>query len=283
MPEQPDALYGHFLYLGGAVAARLGRECGIPAFVAVGEGKLCSMDPHGVVRARKDLEGATAYIPNSSELSCLLQSQLQVPRDKICVLPNGVARRIFFPRDRAEMRRKYGLPRDQFLVCCVGYFTENKGPVRVGQAIRGLADVGGVFVGTGPVQPESENIVFKATVPHDQIAEVMSACDIFVLPTKYEGCCNAILEALSCGLPIISSEGAFNDDILNGDVSIRIDPLDVNALRRAIIALMEKPAQRAALASAALSWSESFDIDNRARAVRAFMENRLTASGGGMA
>ncbi len=281
MPEKPDALYGHFLYLGGAVAARLGRECGLPAFVAVGEGNLCSMDPHGAVRARRDLAGVAAYIPNSSELSRQLQSELQVPRDRIGVFPNGIDRQVFRVRDRAAMRRKYGWPANKFLVCSVGYFTENKGSVRVGEAIRGLADVGGVFVGSGPVPPESDNIVFKSTVPHGQIAEVMSACDVFVLPTKYEGCCNAILEAMSCGIPIISSTGAFNDDILNGDVSIRIDPLDVGAIRQAIVGLRDNASRRQAMSQAALAWSECFCIDSRAKAVRAFMESRIPNSGKG--
>jgi len=273
LPERPDALYGHFLYLGGAVAARLGRESGIPSFVAVGEGNLCSKDPHGTLRALKDLAGVTAYIPNSSELSRLLQSELQVPQKRIGVFANGIDRRIFHPRDQADMRRKYGLPADRFLVCCVGYFTENKGPVRVGEAIRGLGDVGGVFVGSGPLPPESDNIFFKSTVPHDQIPEIMSACDVFVLPTKYEGCCSAISEAMACGLPIISSQGAFNDDILNNEVSIRVDPLNVDAIRQAIIVLKDSLSRRQAMRQAALAWAENFCIDGRAKDVRAFMES----------
>jgi glycosyltransferase involved in cell wall biosynthesis len=271
MPEKPDALYGHFLYLGGAVAARLGRECGIPAFVAVGEGNLCSMEPHGAVRAGKDLGGVAAYIPNSSELSRQLQSELQVPREKIGVFPNGIDRRVFWARDRVAMRRKYGLPADTFLVCCVGYFTENKGPVRVGEAICGLSGVGGVFVGAGPVPPAADNIVFKSALTHDQVPEVMSACDVFVLPTKYEGCCSAILEAMSCGLPIVSSEGAFNDDILNNHVSIRISPTDINAIRQAIVYLKGDREKCSIMAGEAQKWAINFDIDLRMKRLRQFM------------
>lgn len=275
LTEKPDALYGHFLYLGGASAAQLGREYGIPAFIAVGEGKLCSMWPHGKEHATLDLGGCTGYIPNSSELSYLLQTELKISSQKIGVLPNGIDRSIFYPRDQRIMRQKFGLPLDSFLVCCVGYFTKNKGPARVGEAIRELTDVGGVFLGTGPFPPEANNIVFKSVLDHDLIPEIMSACDVFVLPTIYEGCCSAILEAMSCGLPVISSIGAFNDDILNENVSIRIDPMDIADIRQAIIQLKENSAKRMEMSQEALLWAEQFCIDRRAHSVLKFMENKI--------
>ena len=275
MREPPDALYGHFLYLGGTVAVRLGKQFGIASFPAVGEGRLCSIWPFGNQRARRDLAGATGYLANSSELCALLQKELQFPRQKVGVFPNGVNRRIFYPRDRTAMRQKYGLPQDRLLICCVGYFTANKGPARVGEAIRGLTGVGGVFVGSGPIPPVAENIVFQSSMSHELIPELISACDMFVLPTQYEGCCNAILEAMSCGLPVITSNGAFNDDIVNDKVAIRIDPMDIPSIRAGIVRLQQDATLRREMGNAALSWSENFCIDRRARALLAFMKSRI--------
>jgi teichuronic acid biosynthesis glycosyltransferase TuaC len=271
----PEAVYGHFLYLGGAVAVRLGEDFGLPSFPAVGEGRLCSIESLGRERACRDLSGATAFMANSSELGTLLQSELGFSGDKVGVFPNGVNRRVFYPRNRAAMRKKYGLPPDLMLVCCVGYFMHNKGPARVGEAIRGLPGVGGVFVGFGPLPPVADNIVFRSTVPHEIVPEIMSACDVFVLPTMYEGCCSAILEAMSCGLPVISSDRAFNDEILNDKVSIRIDPMDVPAIRASIVSLQQNAALRRKMGHAALSWAEQFCIDRRARALLAFMESKM--------
>lgn len=272
---RPDALYGHFLYLGGAVAVRLGKENRIPSFPAVGEGRLCSIWPHGAKHARRDLADATAFLANSTELGTLLQTELGFPAQKVGVFPNGVNRRIFYPRDRAAMRRKYGLPTDVLLVCCVGYFTENKGPARVGEAIRGLPGIAGVFVGSGPVPPVADNIAFCATVPHEAVPEILSACDVFVLPTTYEGCCSAILEAMSCGLPVISSTGNFNDDILNNQVALRIDPMDISAIRNSIIRLQQDRMLRETMGRAALEWAARFDIDRRAQNILSFMQAEI--------
>jgi glycosyltransferase involved in cell wall biosynthesis len=193
----------------------------------------------------------------------------------VAVFPNGVSHRIFYPRDRTAMRRKYGLPPDAMLVCCVGYFTENKGPARVGEAIRNLPGVAGVFVGSGPTPPTADNIVFRAALPHEGIPEVMSACDVFVLPTRYEGCCSAILEAMSCGLPVISSTGAFNDDILNTQVALRVDPMDIQAIRGSIVRLQQNYALRKSMGRAAMEWSAQFDIDQRAQAILSFMQAEI--------
>lgn len=57
---------------------------------------------------------------------------------------------------------------------------------------------------------------------------------MFVLPTLKEGCCNAIIEAMACGLPIISSARDFNMDILDDKNSIMIDPENVDEIAEAI-------------------------------------------------
>jgi glycosyltransferase involved in cell wall biosynthesis len=147
--------------------------------------------------------------------------------------------------------------------------------VRVGEAIRGLAGVKGIFLGKGPNPPQGDNIIVNQSVPHEQVPEWLSAADVFVLPSTFEGCCNAALEAMSCGLPVISSDGAFNDDILNQDVSFRTDPLDVPAIRQAVIRLRDDADLRVRMGLSALSWSEGFDADARARSILDFMKNKI--------
>ncbi|MGI6241173.1 MAG: glycosyltransferase [Candidatus Omnitrophota bacterium] len=275
MKTLPDAIYGHFMYPAGAVAVRLGAEFGIPAFPAAGEISLDTVFKIGVEKARKELSSATAFIANSSHLAGLMKRTLGIETHRIKVLPNGFNRRIFFPREKAAMRQKYSFPTDRFLVAFVGSFEKRKGPRRVARAIQNITGVSGVFVGGGNEVPQGDNVLFCRRVPHEQVPEILSACDLFVLPTTDEGCCNAIVEAMACGLPVISSTGAFNDEILNPEVSIRINPLDISAIHEAIIYLRDNPETRGTMSRAALAWSMQFDSDQRAQRILQFMTNRI--------
>ncbi|HRT04328.1 MAG TPA: glycosyltransferase [Kiritimatiellia bacterium] len=277
---RPDALYGHFLYLAGAAAVRVGRELGIPAFPCVGEGELWTVRQFGIAHARKALAGACGFLANSSALRETLVRRLGFSGDRIGVFPNGTNLAAFKPLDRSAARTRLGLPQDRFLVAAAGNFLEKKGIARVGAAIEGLAGVAGVFAGSGPVPPTASNVALCRRVAHEDMPVLLSACDVFVLPTLVEGSCNALVEAMACGLPIVSSVGAFNDDVLDESMSIRVDPLDVPAIRQAIVRLRDDPALRARMAAAALRRSRLFDVDDRARRMVAFIRQRIESSGG---
>lgn len=280
MPALPDALYGHFMYPAGAVAVRLGTDLGVPAFPAAGEISLDTIDALGPERARRDLVSACAFVANSEHLAGLMRDRLALGADRIGVFPNGIDRRIFRPLDRAGMRQRFGLPADRTLVGFVGGFEPRKGARRVAAAIEGLDGVAGVYVGSGDEAPTGGQVAFCGRLPHGDIPAILSACDMFALPTSDEGCCNAILEALACGLPVISSTGAFNDEILTPAVSIRVEAMDVAALRAAILRLRDDRPGRTAMGAAALDWSERFDIDGRAQRMLAFMRAHMGEGAG---
>lgn len=271
--EKPDAVYGHFLYSGGEAAVRLGLQHEIPAFPMVGEGLLVTMDPFGVERGRRHFAGARAFMANSSQLGRLLHEVLGVDQSRIGVFPNGVDHRIFRPQDRHTMRLKLGLPEDQFLVICVAKQDWYKGPLRVGEAIDGLEGVGGIFLGAGTHPPKARNILVNRSVPHVEVPDWLAAADVFVLPTAWEGCCNALIEAMACGLPVISALGEFNDDILNEQVAIRVDPMHIQAIRAAIVQLRDDPTLRSSMAAAAGVWAKRFDVDARAQGMLEFMDH----------
>lgn len=175
------------------------------------------------------------------------------------------------------MRKKYGFPQDAFIIGYTGNFTESKGVLRVVEAVNKLQNnnIKLVLIGGGKLNPRSENIIFKGRLPHDEVPLMLSTCDIFVLPTKNEGLSNAIVEAMACGLPVISSAKEFNYDILTKENSILIDPDNIDEISESINFLINSDEDRKKLASGALKTAKELSIEKRAQLILEWMEKRV--------
>jgi glycosyltransferase involved in cell wall biosynthesis len=76
----------------------------------------------------------------------------------------------------------------------------------------------------------------------DDIPNVMNGFDLFVLPSFSEGLSNTLLEAMSCGVPVIASQVGGNPEIVKTDVSGFLYPSDdVNALAELLSTLCNSP------------------------------------------
>lgn len=276
LEQLPDALYGHFLYFGGAAAVRLGSELELPAFPCVGEGVLWTVDRFGDRVATEDLRGATGMIVNNSDLARTVSRRLGYPLEKMLALPNGVDTKRFRPLNKFEARLHFGLPRDTFIVGSVGNFTHEKGIHRLAQAIDGIPGIVGAYAGSGDFVVTGSNVAFCKRVPHDEMPLFLSACDLFVLPTLVEGSSNATLEAMACGLPVVGADLPFNDDLLDDQMSIRINPLDIPAISGVIEALRTDDVLRTRMSRQARIKAESLDIALRAKRMLTFMSNLST-------
>ena len=269
----PDLIYGHFLYVAGYAAVQLGSLLSRPSVVSVGEGEFWSVRPYGFEKAIQDFRDASGFLAVSSVVRDGLVKELSVPKAKIRVFPNGVDLMLFRPGKRSEARRRFGVADGQFVIAFVGHFYEQKGLNRLLAAVKGLPGVALLLVGRGPVGVANGSpVVFKGTLAHEEIPTAMAAADAFVLPTQVEGSCNSVLEAMACGLPIVTSSGRYMDDIVDDEVAVRVDPMDVRAIREAIVALVNDPARRKSMSEASLTRSKRFDINLRAQRVAAWLQ-----------
>lgn len=273
--SKPDALYAHFVFPSGMAAAAIGAARGIPAFMAYGESsarQFSCVPKAQVARRLKALRGVVAVSgENAREI---VQDGYYPFSDDVRVFPNAVDPQVFHPMDRGEARAALNLPKDAFIVAFVGGFIQRKG---VGVLSRALdaAGASSVFIGRGDLMPTAQGILFAGALDHGRIAAYLAAADVFALPTLNEGCCNAIVEALAMGLPVISSDRPFNDGLLTPENSIRVDPTDQRAVADAIIALRDDHERRARLAEGARKTGAFLQIDARARDILRFMEERL--------
>ena len=275
----PSVVYGHFIYQCGLTAARVGEKLGIPSYCACGESSLRlgkGKKPYetGLVNCRwadilSKLSGIVCVSGNNKRL--LIENGFVTEATRIKVFPNGVDVRKFYPMDKKKCRQQLGFPEDVFIVAYTGAFTVNKGADRLNKALKDCKDTYSIFLGQGPEIPDCDGILFSGRVPNSDVAVYLNAADVFVLPTKGEGCCNAIVEALACGLPVISSDLPFNDDILNEKNSLRIDVEDIKQIKDSINRLKNDIDFRIQLANGAREAGYQLDINKRSCKILEFM------------
>lgn len=274
MKDKPDVLYGHFLP-SGCQAGDVGEKLKIPSFCAFGESSLWSISGWNTEKVRRSLSKLFGIVSVSTENKRILIENKLFRKDDIEVFPNGADHSLFCPGDKQTIRKEYGFPEDAFIGVFTGSFNNDKGVLRAQEAAIEAGNVKMVYIGGGARKPEGSNILFCGKLQHENIPKYLSAADFFILPTKAEGCCNAIVEAMSCGLPIISANGAYNDDILSEEYSIRTDPDDISAMTEAIKVLRDSPERRAKMSAAAAEASRRFDINDRASAIVEFMHRKI--------
>lgn len=269
-----DCIYGHF-WASALAGFRYAKKNNIPLFVATGE----SVIPQYMANNRY-----SDFYEYVSGVICVSSKNLEesvlkglTTRDKCKVIPNAINPHVFRLLNKKECRRQLNIPMDAFVVISVGWFSERKGTKRISQAIDLIQDgsIYSIFIGKGTEEPTCDNILFKGPVPHDQIPIYLNASDVFVLPTLHEGCCNAVIEAMACGLPIISSDLSFNHDILNHKNSILINPTSIQEIRKGIEKIYNNEEYRDFLAKKSLESANSLTIKKRAMNIIEFIETKI--------
>ena len=273
MPEKPDILYAHFLSAGCHVGD-IGNKLNISSFCAFGESSLWSISGWDIDMVRSSLGKLSGVISVSTNNKSILINNNLFRESDIEVFLNGVDHTVFFPKDKRAIRKEYGFPEDAFIGAFTGSFNDSKGVIRAQKAAQNAGNVKMIYIGGGDNKPEGDNILFQGRLQHDKIPDYLCAADFFVLPTKAEGCCNAIIEAMACGLPIISTDGAYNTDILSESYSIMTAPEDIEAITEAIKFLHENPETRIQMGEAARKASLQFDIEKRASDIIEFMKRK---------
>ena len=80
-----------------------------------------------------------------------------------------------------------------------------------------------------------EQVTFLGTMPSDKIKKILSAADVFVLSTRNEGWANVILEAMACGIPVITTDVGGNSEVVaNDDIGTIVPFGQPDNLERAI-------------------------------------------------
>ena len=243
----------HFAYPEGYAATLLGRWLHMPVSITMrGTEVPIARDPRRRRRMIKALQRATRVFAVSDSLKRHAVI-LGVPGDKILVVGNGVDTAKFHRLDRRAARQRLGLPLDAPVLVSVGALVERKGFHRVLEclpALRrrfpGLRYL--VVGGAGPEGDWSERlrksvsdlglqdcVVFLGALAPEELNVPLSAADLFVLATRNEGWANVFLEAMACGLPVVTTDVGGNAEVVaNANLGLLVPFGDPERLAQAI-------------------------------------------------
>lgn len=215
-----------------------------------------------------------------------LQERFSKTRARFIVEPNGIDLSVFYPRDKAEARRRLGLPHDKKIALYAGRFFAWKGLEIMPQTAR-IDDtvlwymVGGTKEEFEHLTHESApaNMVFVGVQSHDQIPWWLAAADaLVVLGTKRDiqsyryTSPMKLFEYLLSGRPIVASKTPALEQIVSDREVFFYEPDDVHSLAQAVHAAAYAPhtdmVERARVKGQTFSWSD------RAKRVAHFIQEQ---------
>jgi glycosyltransferase involved in cell wall biosynthesis len=212
----------------------------------------------------------------SRAVAGMLVERNVLPPDRIEVIPNGVS----FPAgepavDRRAVRAGFGLADEDFVLVTVARLTAQKGHRHLLGALPALREriprLRCLCLGEGDLRPELEAlcrrlglddaVVFAGAV--DGVMGILPACDLFVLPSLWEGLPLAVVEAMGVGLPVIATDVAGTPEAVeSGRTGLLVPPGDPGALADAVLALHDDEELRGRLAGEGRRRArEEFGID----------------------
>jgi glycosyltransferase involved in cell wall biosynthesis len=174
-----------------------------------------------------------------------------LPLDHVSVIPNYVDTKLFAPDKNVIVPGR---------IIFVGRLEQQKNVLLLLEACRDL-DVSLLIIGTGSQRAELESrakqlgvrMTLLGVVSHQDLAKLLQTSMLFVLPTSYEGHPKAIMEAMSCGLPVIAGDVVGVNDLIEHGKTGWLCATDTESVRESILHLLGNDQLRGHLGDAARS------------------------------
>ncbi len=204
----------------------------------------------------RSVQRADLVLADSESTKRDLVELLDVSPEKIKVIYPGVEERFRPIEDKPtleEVRKRYGFP--QHFILSLGTLEPRKNLVRLIEAFSSLAThCSLVIVGRkGWLYDDifdaverwglQGRVVFPGFVADEDLPALYNLAELFVFPSLYEGFGLPPLEAMACGVPVVTSNSSSLPEVV-GDAGLMVDPLDTEGLARAMKRALEDEALR---------------------------------------
>jgi glycosyltransferase involved in cell wall biosynthesis len=268
----------------GLAAALLAR---VPATVATAQ----LIPPHqysrsNVLQLRLLSRGVGRYIAVSRQIAAELTARFGWPAEKIEVLYNAVEADRFEAPPPQGLRQQLG-GGERPIILTTARLDEQKGHTVLLRAATEVPDAVFALAGEGPLRSALERETAALGIAdrvlflgrRDDVPQLLGACDLFALPSLYEGSPISVLEAMAAGRAVVSSAIAGTDELIeDGASGILVPPGDPAALAAALRRLLSDRELREGLARRARERvRHDFDRDAMVRRVERIYEDLLGA------
>jgi glycosyltransferase involved in cell wall biosynthesis len=275
-----DLIDAHFAYPDGYAAVLLGKWLQVPVTITLRGTEV----PLSRIEGRrqliiKALQLATRVFSVSASLKQHVVD-MGIAASKIRVVGNGVDLIKFQGVNKDEARNKLGLPLDIPVLISVGALVERKGFHRVIECLPNLCQQfpGLRYLIVGGAGPEGDwsqqlrqqvidlgleaHVTFLGPMLPRELKIPLSAADVFVLATRNEGWANVFLEAMACGLPVVTTDVGGNAEVVSSKELGMVVPFGMaEELQAALSQALKQDWDRSAI----IAYAQANSWDDRVR------------------
>lgn len=258
--ERPALFHAHLNWplgcTGGVLAAAL---AGVPTVATV---QLWTELPRArsIPLQRRAATAAVArYVAVSGDTARKLRSEFGVAEEQVRVVPNGIrVETMEGARPDPALRAEIAGSADRPLVLTAARLDRQKGHRFLLEAAVRIPEATFALAGDGPDRAELEALARELGVAdrvaflgrrHD-VPRLLASCDLFVLPSLWEGLPLSVLEAMAAGVPVVATSIGGTDEVVrDGETGVGVPPGDSPALAAAVRRLLGDPAEARRLAA----------------------------------
>lgn len=231
----------------GLLAADLAR---VPAVIATQQLFRPISSPREILRQWVLSGRVDRYIAVSEDMARRLRATPLFPARKVEIIRNAVDVHRFRQQSDGALRRQLGGVPARPIVLALARLDAQKGLFDLLEAAARVPEANFVIAGEGK---ERESLEDKARMlaidgrvlflgHRDDVPELLASCDLFVLPSLYEGFPLSVLEAMAAGKPVVATAiGGTEEAVINGGTGLLVPPHDPAALAAAIRSLLSDP------------------------------------------
>lgn len=264
--EKPDLVHAH-MPISGFLARLAARTAGVPRVAYTCHGFLFNQPAPWPRRAASLIMELIAGRVTDIFTTVSIEEAADARRLRIARNPvpigNGRDPSIFRPNPaaRAAVRAALGVPENTVVVTAVSRLVRHKGYPELLTAMRDVPaelwvvgerlnsdhgeDMEPYFAASG-LGPRARRLGYRADV-----ADVLAASDIFVLPSHFEGLPMSVIEAMLCGLPVVATNiRGPREQVVDGETGLLVPPATTASLAEALRHLAADPAMRARMGAA---------------------------------